>query len=128
MTRRVRRASAAAVLAMAAVPPVPAAGQPDATGDVRVALSRAIAELRADIDGIGRLMDWQAALTRAAAADRDEALRQRLPMADCRASALAPLCDGLPGLFRPEAAARDADGDTAADGDADPAVPAGDGP
>ena len=81
--------------------------------DVRDALSREIARLRADIAGIGRLMRWQADLARIARTDRAEALRQRLPMADCRASALAPLCDELTGLFRPD--------ETADGGGADPA-------
>ena len=70
--------------------------------DVRDALSREIARLRADIAGIERLMRWQADLARIARTDRAEALRQRLPMSDCRASALAPLCDELTGLFRRE--------------------------
>ena len=70
--------------------------------DVRDALSREIARLRADIAGIERLMRWQADLARIARTDRAEALRQRLPMSDCRASALAPLCDELTGLFRPD--------------------------
>ena len=70
--------------------------------DVRDALSREIERLRADIAGIERLMRWQADLARIARTDRAEALRQRLPMSDCRASALAPLCDELTGLFRRE--------------------------
>ena len=70
--------------------------------DVRDGLSREIARLRADIAGIERLMRWQADLARIARTDRAEALRQRLPMSDCRESALAPLCDELVGLFRPE--------------------------
>ena len=73
-----------------------------ATEDVRDALSRAIARMKADIAGIARLARWQSDLERIARTDRGEALRQRRPMADCRASALAPLCDELDGLFRPE--------------------------
>ena len=78
--------------------------------DVRDALSREIARLRADIAGIERLMRWQADLARIARTDRAEALRQRLPMSDCRASALAPLCDELTGLFRPDETGTDASG------------------
>ena len=78
--------------------------------DVRDALSREIERLRADIAGIERLMRWQADLARIARTDRAEALRQRLPMSDCRASALAPLCDELTGLFRPEETGTDASG------------------
>lgn len=78
----------------------PAAGT--ASEDVRDALSREIARMKADIAEIGKLARWQADLARIARTDRAEALRQRLPMADCLASALAPLCDELTGLFRPE--------------------------
>ncbi len=70
--------------------------------DVYDAILREEARLRADIAGIERLMRRQADLTRMARTDRAEALRQRLPMSDCRASALAPLCDELTGLFKPE--------------------------
>lgn len=71
-------------------------------GNVYDAILREEARLRADIVGIERLMRRQADLTRMARTDRAEALRQRLPMSDCRESALAPLCDELTGLFRPE--------------------------
>lgn len=70
--------------------------------DVRDALSREIARMKAEIAGIGRLARWQADLERIAHTDRAEALRQRRPMADCLESALAPVCDELTGLFRPE--------------------------
>ena len=133
MTRRA--VPALAVMALAALPAGAARAQPqdglggeaaapagqeswivDATegadgDDVYDAILREEARLRADIAGIERLMRRQADLTRMAQTDRAEALRQRLPMSDCRASALAPLCDELTGLFRPE----DGDGDAAAD-------------
>lgn len=70
--------------------------------DVREALAGEIARMKADIAGIERFMLWQAALARIARTDRAEALRQRLPMSDCLESVLAPLCDELTGLFRPE--------------------------
>ena len=70
--------------------------------DVRAAFAREISRMKAEISGIERLMRWQQDLTRTARTDRGEALRQRLPMSDCRASALAPLCHELTGLFRPE--------------------------
>ena len=98
-------AAAAALLAgiAAAQPHLEAAGAGRVEReDVRDALSREIARLQADIAGIERLMRWQRDLTRTARTDRAEALRQRLPVEDCRASALAPLCDELTGLFRPE--------------------------
>lgn len=70
--------------------------------DVREALAGEIARIKADIAGIEGFMRWQAALARIALTDPAEALRQRLPMSDCLESALAPLCDELTGLFRPE--------------------------
>ncbi len=70
--------------------------------DVREALAGEIARMKADIAAVERFMSWQVDLARIARTDRAEALRQRLPMADCRASVLAPLCDELTGLFRPE--------------------------
>lgn len=72
------------------------------TEDVRDALSREIARIEAEIAELERLMRWQEDLARIARTDPAEALRQRRPMADCLASALAPLCDDLTGLFRPE--------------------------
>ena len=80
------------------------AARPAETGaeDVRDALSREIARIEAEIAGLERLMRWQEDLARIARTDPAEALRQRRPMADCLASALAPLCDELTGLFRPE--------------------------
>lgn len=70
--------------------------------DVRDGLSREIARMKAEIAGIRRLARWQADLERIARTDRAEALRQRRPMADCLESALAPVCEELTGLFRPE--------------------------
>lgn len=70
--------------------------------DLREALAGEIARMKADIAAVERFMAWQVDLARIARTDRAEALRQRLPMAECRASVLAPLCDELIGLFRPE--------------------------
>lgn len=70
--------------------------------DLREALAGEIARMKADIAAVERFMAWQVELARIARTDRAEALRQRLPMAECRASVLAPLCDELVGLFRPE--------------------------
>ena len=80
------------------------AADPPETRDVYAELAAEIARMKAEIAGIERLMRWQADLTRMARTDREEALRQRLPMSDCLASALAPICDELTGLFRPEVA------------------------
>lgn len=70
--------------------------------DLRESLAGEIARMKADIAAVERFMAWQVELARIAPTDRAEALRQRLPMAECRASVLAPLCDELTGLFRPE--------------------------
>ena len=113
-------ASLAAILVMSSVaraqPPESLVGRPSASDEggagfaspeigaenIRDALSHEIARLRADIAGLERLMRWQEDLARIARTDPAEALRQRRPMADCLASALAPLCGELTGLFRPE--------------------------
>lgn len=120
LPRRVLAALAASALAVLAAYakaqdlPVPA-GPGEATVQESAAecavcpeLAREIARLKADIAGIERLMRRQEDLTRTARTDRAEAMRLRLPMSDCRASALAPLCDELAGLFRPEDDERDA--------------------
>lgn len=70
--------------------------------DLREALAGEIARMKADIAAVERFMAWQVELARIAPTDRAEALRQRLPMAECRASVLKPICDELTGLFRPE--------------------------
>ena len=69
---------------------------------IRAALSREIARMKAEIATLDRYIEWQARLMRTARVDSTEALRQRLPMAACQASFLAPLCDDLTGLFAPE--------------------------
>ena len=93
-------AIAAALMASAAMAQ-PQGGPGDAQ-DLRAALADEIARMEAEIAGIERLMRWQSGLARTARTDRAEALRQRLPMSDCLESALAPLCNELIGLFRPE--------------------------
>ncbi|MYG26975.1 MAG: hypothetical protein F4213_13290 [Boseongicola sp. SB0677_bin_26] len=111
--RRVRAAAAAALAVLAAEARAQDLLAPAGPGDaimhetaaecdVCPELAREIARLKADIAGIERLMRWQDDLTRTARTDRAEAMRLRLPMADCLASALAPLCDELTGLFQPE--------------------------
>ena len=82
--------------------------------DLREALAGEIARMKADIAAVERFMAWQVDLARIARTDRAEALRQRLPMAECRASVLAPLCDDLIGLFRPEGVEEVANDDGAA--------------
>lgn len=93
-------AVAAALVASAALAQPQAASEE--VQDLREALADEIARMQAEIAGIERLMRWQSGLARTARTDRAEALRQRLPMSDCRESALAPLCEELTGLFRPE--------------------------
>ena len=105
---------------------VPGTADVTAADDVRTALAREIARLKAETAGIERLMRWQAGLTRTARTDRAEALRQRLPMSDCLGSALAPLCGDLGGLFRPEEGG--GEGSVAAVGGAEDAAGEGEGP
>ena len=76
--------------------------------DLRTELADEIARMKADIAMLERFMRRQVDLGRIARTDRAEALRQRLPMSDCLASTLAPLCDELTGLFRPEEGDEDA--------------------
>ena len=81
----------------------PGGTSPEAEADaIRAALSREIARMKAEIATLDRYIEWQARLMRTARVDSTEALRQRLPMAECRASFLAPLCDDLTALFAPE--------------------------
>ena len=69
---------------------------------VAAALSREIARMKAEIAVVARFAEWQERLLRTARVDPDEALRQRLPVSECRASFLAPICDDLGYLFAPE--------------------------
>ena len=79
---------------------------PDGTtpeaAEVAAALSREIARMKAETAVVARFAEWQERLLRTARVDPDEALRQRLPMSECRASFLAPICDELVYLFAPE--------------------------
>ncbi|WP_419739490.1 hypothetical protein [Ruegeria sp.] len=70
--------------------------------DVRAALSEEMAQMRKDIADIARFARWQDNLARIARTDPAEALRQRLPLSDCRASLFASICDALSGMFKPE--------------------------
>ena len=92
---------ALAVLAAFAVFPAPAQAQdrPQA-GSARAMLGTELRQMRRDMEGLARLAAWQQELLRAARSDPAGALRQRRPMADCLASALAPLCGELTSLFQ----------------------------
>ena len=81
--------------------PEPAAAETQSVPDIRAALSSEIAQMRADIADISRFAGWQDDLARIARTAPDEALQQRLPMNDCLASILAPICPDLTGLFKP---------------------------
>ena len=70
--------------------------------EIRAALSREIARMKDDIATMKRFTARSEDLLRIARTDPAEALRQRLPMAECRVSALAPLCDHMTALFKPE--------------------------
>ena len=79
----------------------PAASQ-DRAEELQREISQEIARMKADIATVKRFSQWQTRLMRIARTDPQEALRQRLPMAECRASFLAPVCDHLTGTFAPE--------------------------
>ena len=80
----------------------PASSEQTSVPDIRTALSSEIAQMRADLADISRFSRWQDDLARIARTAPDEALRQRLPMKDCLASVLEPICADLTGLFKPE--------------------------
>ncbi|WP_419738561.1 hypothetical protein [Ruegeria sp.] len=58
--------------------------------------------LRQDIETLERFNRRAETLIRIARTDPAEALRQRLPLSDCRASVMAPVCDRMTALFVPE--------------------------
>ena len=74
------------------------------TPSARDMLSVEIARMEAEIAALARYSAWQEKLLEAAKSDPAAALAQRLPMSECRASALAPICHRLTGLFAPNAA------------------------
>ena len=76
-----------------------AAGAGYAAGPETRRLGTEIARLRREIAGLERLAVWQRELLRAAKSDPAAAMAQRRPMADCLASALAPVCGRLPAMF-----------------------------
>ena len=71
----------------------------------RDVLTAEIARMEADLATLARFAAWQEKLLQAYGNDPHAALAQRLPMAECRASVLAPICHRLTALF-----ALDADG------------------
>ena len=71
----------------------------------RSVLAAEIAGLEGDIAVLEDLAAWQNKMIRAASSDPATTLRQRRPMAECRASPLAPVCASLAALFRDGAAA-----------------------
>ncbi len=70
---------------------------------IRAEIAREGAALKEDIATMDRFIDRQASLLRMAMDDREDALRQRLPMYECLASSLAPVCQHLTGMFAPDA-------------------------
>ena len=68
----------------------------------RDVLTADIARMEADLATLARFTAWQEKLLQAYRSDPHAALAQRLPMAECRASVLAPVCDHLTGTFAPE--------------------------
>ena len=88
-------AIALAHLAWAQVP-----GEEQVEKDPRSVLAVEIADVEAEIAELQDLIAWQNEMIRAAASDPAGTLRQRRPMAECRASPLAPVCASLAALFR----------------------------
>ena len=69
---------------------------------MQAALNREIGRMNAEQEMIAWFFSWQHYLETVARTDPEAALRQRLPMATCQASLLAPICDDLTVLFAPD--------------------------
>ena len=70
---------------------------------LRAETAREIARMKADIATIKRFSAHQKTLIDLARTDPEAAMRQRLPMYECLASVLAPVCNHLTGTFEPDA-------------------------
>ena len=69
----------------------------------RATVACEIAWMKTENAMIERFAAWQEHLLKVAKENPDEALRQRLPMYECLASPLAPICDAFPFMFVPDA-------------------------
>ena len=73
--------------------------QPSPKIDFRTALSNEISRMNQDLADFSRL---QENLERMIQTKPEDALRRRLPMAECLDSLFEPICHKLTGLFKPE--------------------------
>ena len=80
--------------------PVPVTADPGPPS-ARDVLNAELARMRAERAELARFIAWQEKLVRAAKSDPAAALAQRLPMSECRASVLEPICHRLVALFAP---------------------------
>ncbi|MXY17575.1 MAG: hypothetical protein F4Y57_11410 [Acidobacteria bacterium] len=78
--------------------------------DARSVLAAEIADVEGAIAELQDLIAWQHEMIRAASSDPAGTLRQRRPMAECRASPLAPVCPYLAALFHDDAPANTGEG------------------
>ena len=70
--------------------------------DIRTALLNEISRMNQDLADISRFSRLQDNLERMIQTNPEDALRRRLPMADCLDSLFKPICHKLTGLFKPE--------------------------
>ena len=76
--------------------------QPSPKVDFRTALSNEISRMNQDLADISRFSRLQENLERMIQTKPEDALRRRLPMAECLDSLFEPICHKLTGLFKPE--------------------------
>ena len=93
-----------ATLALAQPGWAQAPGKGQGSGDARSVLAAEIAGVEGAIAALQDLIAWQNEMIRAASSDPAGTLRQRRPMAECRASPLAPVCASLAALFHDDVA------------------------
>ena len=102
--RRAAVTSAVAALALGHSAWAQAPGEGPAEGDARKVLAVEIANTEGAVAELQDLVAWQNEMIRAASSDPAGTLRQRRPMAECRASPLSPVCPYLGALFHEDAA------------------------
>lgn len=102
--------AALATLALAHPGWAQAPGKGQGAGDARSVLAAEIAGVEGAIAALQDLIAWQNEMIRAASSDPAGTLRQRRPMAECRASPLAPVCASLAALFQDDSPASTGEG------------------
>ena len=70
--------------------------------DIRTALLNEISRMNQDLADISRFSRLQEDLKQLIQTNPEDALRRRLPMAECLDSLFEPICHKLTGLFKPE--------------------------